>query len=110
MSAIDRIPPDKARHFLAGTIVATLAACAAALAGLSALLVACAAVAAAVLIGSAKEVMDARANKRATDKWFGDPRGTPHGVEWHDALATAMGAAPVALTLIAMKGQSLWTS
>ena len=104
MNAIDRIPPDKARHFVAGTIVATLAACAAAFVGLAGSLVACAAVAAAALIGGAKEVMDARGNKRATGKWLGEPRGTPHGVEWHDALATALGAAPVALTLMAMKG------
>ena len=104
MNAIDRIPPDKARHFVAGTMVAALAACAAALVGFAGPLVACAAVAAAVLIGGAKEVMDARANKRATGKWLGEPRGTPHGVEWHDVLATAMGAAPVALTMVAMKG------
>jgi len=99
MNAIDRIPADKARHYLAGTIVAALAACAAALAGLAPLLVISASVGAAVLAGLAKEGMDLRANKRATGKWLGDPRGTPHGVEWHDALATALGGAPVALSL-----------
>jgi len=99
MNIIDRIPPDKARHFVAGTIVAALAACATAFVGLPGLVVACAAVAAAVLAGGYKEAADLRANKRATGKWLGEPRGTPHGVEWQDAIATAMGAAPVALPM-----------
>ena len=100
MNVIDRIPPDKARHFVAGTMVAALAACAAALVGLPGLLVACAAVAAALLAGGYKEAADLRANKRATGKWLGVPRGTPHGVEWHDMLATGLGGAPVAFPFL----------
>lgn len=75
LSLLNRIPPDKARHFLVGSLLAALGALHSVLVGL----LLCAAFA----LG--KELRD-----RITR------RGTP---DWLDALWTLLGAVPVLLPL-----------
>lgn len=88
------IPEDKAKHYIAGTIAATVGA----LSFHSMMWQA--AILAALAAGILKECADAIINKKATGQWLGDPKGQPHGVEWQDALATALGSVPVALPLL----------
>ena len=94
------IPPDKAQHYIAGTIAATAGALLA-----SELLPGFmwqAAIAAAVLAGVLKELADYLINRRA----IAHGEAPERHVEWQDALATALGAVPVALPLLVV----LWTS
>lgn len=76
------LPPDKANHFVYGSLAGCLGALAAPLVGMSPAL---GAIVAAAVAGVAKEIRD-----RATG------RGNPESL---DAIATAAGALPVALAL-----------
>lgn len=98
VNPLDKLPPDKAKHALGGALLGTVAACATVVSGYAGFAWQ-AAVTVALLAGVLKEVLDAKANRKATGKWLGEPRGTPHGVEGLDALATALGGCIVALPL-----------
>lgn len=51
------------------------------------------------LVFGAKEVSDAILNKRATGKWLGEPRNSPHGVEPMDFVYSMFGAVRSALPI-----------
>lgn len=89
MNILDKLPPDKARHAVAGSLVAGVA---------SALAMRVhppfawqAGMLAAVAAGLAKEVLDHRANAKAAAAG----QAPPHEVSGMDALATALGGVPV---------------
>ena len=90
MNPIDRVPYDKAKHYLGGTLICMVCALVCIFlkkphlawqVGLGA----------ATGVGVLKEGLDWALNKY---------RGTTHGVEFKDALATALGGLTVALPLI----------
>lgn len=93
---LDRIPADKAKHFLAGSIIGMIGALVSARLHIPPYQ---GAVGLALLAGIVKEGKDAYTNKKMTGDWLGFPRGFPHGVEGWDALATTLGGAVVAAPL-----------
>ena len=93
MNPLDKLPPDKARHFIGGALVAAVAG---ALAMRShAALAWQIAIAVALGFGVAKEAADYALNRRAMKAGL----APPHGVEAMDALATTAGGVVVALPL-----------
>ena len=79
------LPQDKANHVVYGMVVFIAALFA--LVWFRVAYAAYAALAITVVVGIAKEVVDAWENYKATGNW----RTGPHGVEGLDALATASG-------------------
>ena len=83
MNFIDRIPADKAHHFILGVIASLVKAITAALLGIPNPNMIGAV--AGVFIGIAKEVRDWLDNRKLRSM-------KRHGVEFYDFLATALGA------------------
>lgn len=99
MNPLDRIPLDTSHHAIGGSIVSTVGACAAILMKHPELAWQVAA-AAGLAAGVLNEAVQAVINKRATGKWMGEPKGTPHSIEVSDIAATALGGVLVALPLL----------
>lgn len=98
------VAPDKAGHYIAGSVVGGIAALVA-VQTRYAIVAWLAAVLCAAVVGALKEISDWWQNYRAARR--GEP--PPHGVESADWFATTLGALPVAaplllLTLIAIRG------
>lgn len=87
--SLPSLPADKANHALYGAAIALAVYAVCLLAGVP--YAAYAALAASVVVGFAKEGVDAWQNRAATGNW----RTGPHGVEGLDAAATAAGGAAV---------------
>lgn len=88
MNLLDKIPQDKAKHYIAGSMVACVAA--AVCIRINPSVAWQAAIGASLILGVLKEGLDYYQNRT---------QGTAHGVEFWDAFATAMGGVPVALPL-----------
>ena len=103
------IPQDKANHFVYGLVVylvaALASACAGAALGLPALVAYSWAVgvAASAFVGGVKEVADRLANLRAAKAGL----LPPHGVEFNDFVATALGGVAGAAAVLAPNVPSL---
>lgn len=88
MNLLNRIPQDKAKHYIAGSMVACVAA--AVCIRINPAVAWQAALWAPLILGVLKEAIDYYQNST---------QGTAHGVEFWDAFATALGGVPVALPL-----------
>lgn len=87
---LPQLPVDKANHYLYGSLLDVVLFFAIFFLTKNLQLANHAAFTLTALIAAIKEGLDARENYRATGNCFKGPRG----VEYQDALATAMGAAP----------------
>jgi hypothetical protein len=85
------IPIDKANHVVYGAIAAGFIASVCALIGLGPLRAAALAIVGTILLGIAVELRQRRLNEKAD--------AALHDISYMDALATALGAVPVALPL-----------
>jgi hypothetical protein len=91
VNPLDRVPYDKAKHYLGGTLISLVASLLCIYLLKKPALAWQLGLGAATLAGVLKEGTDWALNKY---------RGTAHGVEFYDALATALGGLSVALPLI----------
>lgn len=91
------IRPDRANHFVYGSLAFVLAASAAELLGAGVMTARAAGIGAAVALGVGKELRDRWANRRARAKGLPEP----HGVERADAAWTAAGGLVVLMGSVA---------
>lgn len=99
MNFIDHIPPDKARHFIGGSLVGMVAASVCVVVAPMYAWAASSA-AAAALAGIAVELMQARANRKAG--------AALRDVSMADATYTAAGGAIVAVPLAVLSLLAMW--